>query len=424
MLSAALPLPSPVAPVAVAPADATAAPDTAPCAFARELQQARGDDGQGAEAAAGPASAPEAARTAREAAQRGLRREAAGGPSARGGAGPAEEARDSETDAVNADGSGAADRADPQALETTAPPDASLLPAWLMPLRPPAAVPTGPGGPPVRTGTPDARAVDAAAPLGHDPIAGGPALASTTTQPGPSNGASPAGHTDRGLAHALAGRATGTEPQPAEALTGRARPAPGNAMAPERDPTAPVSAAQAPVRSPEAAPAPSAGFAMELQRATQALAPDAPAAPPRDLQLPTPVASPEFVPRLSAEVAVLARDGVQEARLQLNPAELGPVAVRIVLDGDRAQVHLAVDHTTTLQLLDQNLPTLAAALRDQGLTLSGGGVFQQPRQAPRDEPGTQAQAPWQRGRGEPGSEAAEAPTLRRVSHRGGLDVYA
>jgi flagellar hook-length control protein FliK len=88
-----------------------------------------------------------------------------------------------------------------------------------------------------------------------------------------------------------------------------------------------------------------------------------------------------FAPELGARVSLMAVDGVQHAELQLNPADMGPVSVQIVLDGSQAQVSFHALQAETRQALEQSLPDLAAALQGQGLTLSGGGVFQQ---APRD----------------------------------------
>ena len=88
-----------------------------------------------------------------------------------------------------------------------------------------------------------------------------------------------------------------------------------------------------------------------------------------------------FAPELAAQVSLLAVDGVQTAQLQLNPAEMGPVAVQIIVDGAQAQVSFQAAQADTRQALEKSLPDLAAALQGQGLTLSGGGVFQQ---APRD----------------------------------------
>lgn len=86
-----------------------------------------------------------------------------------------------------------------------------------------------------------------------------------------------------------------------------------------------------------------------------------------------------FAPELGARLSVLAAEGVQEAQLHLNPAEMGPVAIQIVLEGQQAQISFHAEHAETRQVLEQGLPDLAAALRDAGLTLSGGGVFEQAR---------------------------------------------
>jgi len=137
--------------------------------------------------------------------------------------------------------------------------------------------------------------------------------------------------------------------------------------------------------------------------------------------------TPEFLPRLGGALAMLARDGVQEARVQLNPQELGPISVQITVDGTAAQVHLAVDSAVTRERLEQAMPNLAAALRENGLTLTGGGVFQQPRQAARDGTGDdQGNTGRGSGRESGAADAAQAvqsppQRLRRV---GALDLYA
>lgn len=91
--------------------------------------------------------------------------------------------------------------------------------------------------------------------------------------------------------------------------------------------------------------------------------------------------SAEFASQLGAQLTTFVRAGVQHARLELHPTELGPVTVQIQLDGGAAQVNLAALHADTRQALEQALPQLASSLREAGLTLSGGGVFEQPRQA-------------------------------------------
>jgi flagellar hook-length control protein FliK len=101
---------------------------------------------------------------------------------------------------------------------------------------------------------------------------------------------------------------------------------------------------------------------------------------PPQAHISAPPGSREFAALTSQQITVFAANGVEQAQLQLNPAQMGPVTVQIQLTGDQAQVHLAADHALTRQLLEQAMPQLASSLRDAGLTLTGGGVFEQPRQ--------------------------------------------
>ena len=92
------------------------------------------------------------------------------------------------------------------------------------------------------------------------------------------------------------------------------------------------------------------------------------------VQVSTPADAPEFREALGVQVSLLARDGVQRAELHLNPAEMGPISVHIVMDGAQARVDFGADSATTRELIESGLPELAAALRDAGFTLAGGGV--------------------------------------------------
>ena len=93
---------------------------------------------------------------------------------------------------------------------------------------------------------------------------------------------------------------------------------------------------------------------------------------------------------MAARLSVLAADGVQTAQLHLNPADMGPVMVQIVVEGQQARIEFQADQADTRAVLERSLPDLAAALRDSGLTLSGGGVFQQ--FAGQDQSGAQARS--------------------------------
>jgi flagellar hook-length control protein FliK len=51
--------------------------------------------------------------------------------------------------------------------------------------------------------------------------------------------------------------------------------------------------------------------------------------PPPDINVAAATGSAQFGPEISERVLWLVRDGLHEARLQLNPRELGPVEVRL-----------------------------------------------------------------------------------------------
>ena len=142
--------------------------------------------------------------------------------------------------------------------------------------------------------------------------------------------------------------------------------------------------------------------------------------------LAAPLQSPDFAQALAAQLTTFARDGVQEATLQLNPADMGPIQVQIVVDGQHAQIDFSATHAATRQVLEDGLPGLAAALHASGLTLSGGGVFEQRQPGARDASGSGQSGRDRRERGSiaalDGAETGRPAPLPAA--RGLLDLYA
>ena len=147
----------------------------------------------------------------------------------------------------------------------------------------------------------------------------------------------------------------------------------------------------------------------------------APMPPTFEAQIAAALDSPAFAPALANQVTWLAGEGVQQARISLNPVEMGPLTVKIVLDGTQARIDFSADLAGTRSAIEASLPTLAAALHDQGLTLAGGGVFDsQARhgaQRERQAPGTNAAA------AQPPAAPAGATTPLRAT-RGLVDLVA
>ena len=146
---------------------------------------------------------------------------------------------------------------------------------------------------------------------------------------------------------------------------------------------------------------------------------------PVDARIDVPLHSPVFAPALGAQISLFAQDGVQTARLLLNPPEMGPVAVQIVIDGNAARVDFQADRAATRDVIEASLPALASALQDAGLTLAGGGVSQQPpRQPPPAPPAPPAPAlaPISQNPAERASGVAQAG--RPLRSRGVVDLVA
>ena len=146
-------------------------------------------------------------------------------------------------------------------------------------------------------------------------------------------------------------------------------------------------------------------------------------APAATLALATPIDAPDFAAALGVQVSLLAHDGVQHAELHLHPAETGPVSVHIAVDGNAARIDFGADLAATRAAIERGLPELASALREAGLTLTGGGVSQHAGSRPDAEP--RPATPHGDRRGESGSAplAGSARATRRIA-AGGLDVYA
>jgi hypothetical protein len=145
---------------------------------------------------------------------------------------------------------------------------------------------------------------------------------------------------------------------------------------------------------------------------------------PPELLLPTPIDSPDFGAAFGVQVSMLAKDGVQQAELHLNPAETGPVSIQIALDGNEARIDFGADLAATRVAIERSLPELAAALRDAGLTLTGGGVSQ--HAGGRGSSSGDEGSPSARASSHPSAADRAAPVLpatRRVV-AGGVDLYA
>lgn len=143
---------------------------------------------------------------------------------------------------------------------------------------------------------------------------------------------------------------------------------------------------------------------------------------PPAVSIATPTSDAQFSSALATQVSVLVRDGVQEAQLHLHPADMGPVAVQIAVDGSRAHVHFVAAVDSTCQLLEDSLAQLDAALHEAGLSLAGGSVSHQSADPGRERAASQGQA--RGGTMAIGADDTAPPGTRPPRPRGMVDLVA
>lgn len=150
------------------------------------------------------------------------------------------------------------------------------------------------------------------------------------------------------------------------------------------------------------------------------------AVPLHNAALPSPPQSPAFAGELGAEVRWMVQAGVQQAELQLNPAELGPIQVQLTLTGPSADIQFTALHGMTRDSLQQALPVLREMLAQDGLQLGNAGIAG--GQAGQDLGHRQRAQPQQRAVTDPEPGASAAPRRAGVASlragRGMLDLYA
>ena len=162
----------------------------------------------------------------------------------------------------------------------------------------------------------------------------------------------------------------------------------------------------------------------------------APPAAPAQATLPMTPQSPTFAPALGHQIEVWMKGGVQHAEVQLSPQDLGPIRVRIEMEGAHARVQMSADVQSTRDALQQAMPQLSEQLGQVGLSLAGGGVSDQPTfQQSQAQAQDQATTDGGSGRHGAGGHAAGTPgglddiaaasAARQQSQRRGLlDMYA
>ena len=135
--------------------------------------------------------------------------------------------------------------------------------------------------------------------------------------------------------------------------------------------------------------------------------------------LPTPeVGADDFEARFGAQIEWMASQKISEARIRVTPNDLGPVEVRLHLDGDRIRAEFVSANAETRQALEHGLPRLRDLLGEHGFQLAHAGVGGGEGRGP-STPGARDTG------GGTGSGAAEpAAAMPQRRSLGLLDAYA
>tara|TARA_R110001592_G_scaffold363398_2_gene687973 strand:- start:42231 stop:43493 length:1263 start_codon:yes stop_codon:yes gene_type:complete len=108
------------------------------------------------------------------------------------------------------------------------------------------------------------------------------------------------------------------------------------------------------------------------------------AAMPRTESMSLPMGHESWGDELASRVSLLVKNGASEARLQLNPAGLGHLAIDIQTDGDKASITFHAQQGTTRDAIEQAMPRLREMFEQSGLQLTQSSVSDQSQSGQRN----------------------------------------
>lgn len=132
-----------------------------------------------------------------------------------------------------------------------------------------------------------------------------------------------------------------------------------------------------------------------------------------------PVGSAQWADEIGSRMTMMVEQGKHTASLRLSPEHLGPLEVRITMNGDQASVQFGAAHVDTRNAIENALPRLREMFASQGLSLADANVSREP---PRQQqnPTPQSSSSSSGFGGEDGATAVSAAQVRL----GLLDAYA
>ena len=133
----------------------------------------------------------------------------------------------------------------------------------------------------------------------------------------------------------------------------------------------------------------------------------------------TPVGTAQWADEIGSRMTMMVEQGKHTASLRMSPEHLGPLEVRITVNGDQASVQFGAAHADTRNAIENALPRLREMFASQGLSLADANVSREP---PRQQQNPTPQGSSTSGiaSGDDGATAVSAAQVRL----GLLDAYA
>lgn len=91
-----------------------------------------------------------------------------------------------------------------------------------------------------------------------------------------------------------------------------------------------------------------------------------------------PVGTAQWADEIGSRLTMMVDQGKHTASLRLSPEHLGPLEVRITMNGDQASVQFGAAHADTRNAIENALPRLREMFASQGLLLSDANVSREP----------------------------------------------
>jgi flagellar hook-length control protein FliK len=149
------------------------------------------------------------------------------------------------------------------------------------------------------------------------------------------------------------------------------------------------------------------------------------AAPTPTLRVPAGMDTPEFGQGLADRVSWMVDNNLNGAKLQVNPPQLGPIEVRIAVQGNHAQVWLTSHSAVTRDALESSSPKLRDMLGAQGFGQVSVDISQRSYQDRSAQPQPYDWTPSAGSSTSPGAAAVQSTaSLRPRTGSGAVDAYA